>query len=195
MSTPRIASWIIIQALQISRENIAGYSIQDAHLEILDLEDAVTAYKVLGSDTSDLSKMTSIINDLKDVLNKMREERDEKLRANGLDVAAREGFQMKTIGSVTQFFKPIPDIEGGHYVIDFGGGIDKYANADIKDWGVTANIRQNGLNNYTTVYEKLTLADALAAYRDLPLPIGDGLIQNVYDTWNDVRAAAATPGI
>lgn len=195
MPKPRIASWLILDALQTSREKIEDYSIQDAHSEIIDLEDAVTAYNVLNGNPSEYAHMTSLIDDLKITLKEMKKAREEKFESNGLGAAFQEGFELRIIGSVHQLVKAIPDIEGGHYVIDIGGGIDNTAKASTVDWGVTANIRNNRFNNYTTVYEKLTLTDALAKYKELPLPLGEGLVQTIFDTWDDVSTASAKPGL
>jgi hypothetical protein len=137
--------------------------------------------------------MRNKLSDITLLYNDMKATRDAKLKANGINIAFEQGFEMRMIGSVSQLYKAIPDIDG-HYIIDIGGGIDPTVNADMKDWGVTAVINSNGLKNYATVYEKLTLEEALDAYQELPLPIGDKLVQNVYQTWEDAGVTLNSGG-
>jgi hypothetical protein len=184
MTKPRLASWIVIQALDASRENIDGYKIQDAHRELNDLTDAVEIVAAQDGGTADVEHMHETLKDIRSIVDEMKAARDAKLKANGINIAFEQGFEMRMIGSVSQLYKAIPDVDG-HYIIDIGGGIDPSVNADMKDWGVTAVINSNGLRNFSAVAEKLTLDEALDVYQELPLPLGDKVVQNVFRTWED----------
>lgn len=185
MTKHRLASWIVVQALESSLENISGFSIQDAHSEANDLADAVELVASLDGVTSEVEQMRAIVKDIRGVVEEMKAARDAALVAQGIDAAFNEGFELRRIGSVNQLYKRIPDLEDGHYVIDIGGGVDPTVNADMKDWGVTVNVETNGLRSYAVVVEKLNLADALRAYKELPLPVGGKLVQIVYNTWEE----------
>ncbi len=194
MSTPRLASWIVIQALEISHENIRGYSIQSAHREAIDLAGAVELIADRDGETAEVEQMRDRLKDIQAIVDEKKAERDAKLKANGIDAAFDEGFELRMIGSVSQLYKKIPDHDGG-WVIDIGGGVDPSVNAEMKDWGVTANINTNGLRNYAVVAEKLTLQEALEAYKDLPLPTGDKLVQNVFNTWEEAGVTLSSGGL
>jgi hypothetical protein len=184
MTKPRLASWIVIQALDASRENIDGYEIQDAHGELNDLTDAVEIVAAQDGATAEVEQMRETLKDVQSIVEEMKAARDAKLKSSGINIAFEQGFEMRMIGSVSQLYKAIPDVDG-HYIIDIGGGIDPTVNAEMKDWGVTVVINSNGLKNYAVVAEKLTLEEALDVYQELPLPVDDKLVQNVYQTWED----------
>jgi hypothetical protein len=192
--SPRFASWIVIQALEISRENISGYTIQQAHREARDLADAVELIAAQDGGTAEVEQMQATLKDVQAIVGEMKAARDAKLKANGINIAFEDGFELRMIGSVAQLYKPIPHVENGSWVIDIGGGVDPTTNAQMKDWGVTANVATNGLRNFAVVREKLTLEEALAVYRDLPLPLGDKVVQNVHDTWADVGVSLSSSG-
>lgn len=189
MAKPRIASWIVIQALDISQSNIQDYSIQDAHREAIDLADAVDMVAAQDGETAEVEEMRGTLTYIQGIVDTMKAERDAKWKANGLGVAFDDGFELRGIGSVVQLYKKILR---GNVIIDIGGGIDNNVTADTKDWGVTVNIDSNGFNNYAVVCEKLTLGDAIAVYKELPLPTGSGLVQKVYNTWEEAGVTLPT---
>lgn len=188
MTSAKIASWIILQALDISKENIAGYSIQSAHREALELTDAVEVYREQQGRDADYENMCRTLDDIREIVQEMKALEQAKFEANGIAKAFTEGFSLRTVGSVAQLFKQLPDVPDGHIVIDIGGGVDVQTNSQLKDWGVTAVVNTNGLNNFTTVFEKLTLDEALELYKELPLPTGPGVVQNIFNTWEDALA-------
>lgn len=196
MSNSQLASalgWIVNQVLDNSFDNIQEYSMQDAHREVADLTVVVEHVASLAGQTAEVERMQNKLSDINIVFSEMKAARDEKLKANGINIALEQGFEMRVIGSVSQLFKAIPGVDG-HYIIDIGGGIDPTVNADMKDWGVTAIINSNGLRNYAVVVEKLTLEEALSAYQELELPVGPGLVQKEYQTWEDAGVSLGGGG-
>lgn len=189
--TARALSWILIQALDISEANLPGFKIQDAHREVQDLKLAVEHIAKLDSSNPEVNELLSRVGHLETVVKMMREDYDAALKASPLNAAFEEGFELRTVGSVHQFVKKMPDVDG-HWIISVGGGVEKGVRADVKDWGVVANVYYDGRECFHTVSELQTLEDALASYKLLPIP--ERGVRHVFQSWEEAGVNLETNG-
>lgn len=192
---PKIASWIVAQAVDFSKENFEGYHYHVAVNEVETLGEAVQFLAIQDGETSDVAKMRSTLAEMNRTLFQWNEERKSRMQANGLSILANHGFTLQAIGNDLAAVKDVPDVPNAQYVIEHSSRFIEDAKASDPQWQVLFRVNDGEKTNTSVVVELLTLPDLLEVYTELPRPSNSPDELNEFDTWDDARRASHNPSI
>jgi hypothetical protein len=186
MTTPRIASWIVAQAIDSSKENFEGLHYPDAVREVNALKEAMEFIALQDGETESVVSMRISLQQMQTTLAEWSAEREATFLKNGLNILADHGFSFEVRGGDVYIVKPIEDVEDAEFRIFHQMSNPEDARADDPRWQVMAVIGRDGEERMTLVREMLPLQILLDSYEDLPLPSDDSSMKR-FDTWEEAR--------